>query len=369
MSNQTANTGVEIGSGDEQSSVESNCCETACRTSTNKDVTYYIKKLLTPWSAIALISASVFMLDRFAFSEFFTIASASFIATLPFIVFAVLMIAYLKSTGAESLVAKAFDGRENRMILLAAVFGGLAPFCSCEVIPFISGLLAIGIPLPAVMAFWLSSPLIDPPALIITASALGWPFAIGKSIIAVGLGLLGGFGIKALMRHSSFASPLKSTPLVGTCCTAITSSGVQWRFWEESQRRQTFIEQMKENIVFLVKWLMFAYVLEALLILYIPAEVISQIVGGDGLFSVIVGAAVGMPAYLNGYAAPALIAGFINQGMTTGAAMAFMTAGAISSIPAMTAVWSLVKKEVFIAYLTIGFVGSVLFGWVFGVLI
>ena len=45
----------------------------------------------------------------------------------------------------------------SRMILL----GALAPFCSCEVIPFISALLAVGAPLSAVMAFWLASPLMD----------------------------------------------------------------------------------------------------------------------------------------------------------------------------------------------------------------
>jgi uncharacterized membrane protein YraQ (UPF0718 family) len=68
---------------------------------------------------------------------------------------------------------------------------------------------------------------------------------------------------------------------------------------------------------------------------------------------------------LNGYAAPALVAGFVDQGMSAGAAMAFMTAGAISSIPAMTAVWSLVKRPVFFTYLGLGFTGSVLFGWLF----
>ena len=58
--------------------------------------------------------------------------------TAPYMLFAVLLIAGLKATGAETLVAHAFKGRENRMIVLAALIGGLAPFCSCEVIPFIA---------------------------------------------------------------------------------------------------------------------------------------------------------------------------------------------------------------------------------------
>ena len=72
-----------------------------------------------------------------------------------------------------------------------------------------------------------------------------------------------------------------------------------------------------------------------------------------------------MPAYLNGYVAPPLLAGLMTQGMTPGAAMAFMTAGAVSSIPAMTAVWSLVRKEVFAAYLGLGLGGAILAGIAF----
>ena len=49
--------------------------------------------------------------------------------------------------------------------------------------------------------------------------------------------------------------------------------------------------------------------------------------------------------------------------------MAFMVAGAISSIPAMTAVWSLVKKPVFVAYLGFGVGGAILFGALFALVL
>ena len=55
-----------------------------------------------------------------------------------------IMIAMLKASGAERTLAKIFEGREYRMIVLAALFGGLAPFCSCEVVPFVAGLIAAG---------------------------------------------------------------------------------------------------------------------------------------------------------------------------------------------------------------------------------
>ena len=251
------------------------------------------------------------------------------------------------------------------MIVLAALLGGLAPFCSCEVIPFIAGLLALGAPLSAVMAFWLSSPLIDPPTLLITAGALGWPYAVGKALAAVGLGLFGGFILKYVLKAGAFSDPLRARKTGGGCRPDPLSGTPAWRFWREDDRRETFRLQFLDNAAFLVKWLALAYVLEALLVRYVPASLIAGAVGGEGIVPIAVAALVGMPAYLNSYVAPPLLAGLIDQGMSAGAAMAFMIAGAVSSIPAMAAVWSLVRAPVFAAYLGIGLLGAILSGLVF----
>jgi len=325
--------------------------------------------LLTPWTITLAAPLLVAVLDPGRLGEVLSIATGAFAGTLPYIAVAVLLIAGLKASGAESLVAKAFQGRENRMIVLAALFGGLAPFCSCQVIPFIAGLLAVGAPLPAVMAFWLSSPLIDPPTLLITAGALGWDFAIGKAIAAVGLGLFGGFAMRAAIAGGRFADPLKPRSGGGCGCGKSPFSGTPvWRFWREDKRMEMFRSEAAANALFLVKWLALAYVLEALLILYVPASMVAGLVGGEGLLPIGIAALVGMPAYLNSYVAPPLLAGLTEQGMSAGAAMAFMVAGAVSSVPAMAAVWSLVRREVFAAYLGLGIAGAILAGVAFQII-
>ena len=322
--------------------------------------------LTSPWAVIVLALLAVAILDMAHFPDVVSFAARAFLSTLPYIAFAVLLIAGLKAAGAESVIAEAFKGRETRMIVMAALFGGLAPFCSCEVIPFIAGLLALGAPLPAVMAFWLSSPLIDPPTLLITAAALGWPFAIGKAVIAVALGLSGGFAIKAAMHAGWFADPLKTVRQSRCGCGPDPFSGKPvWRFWGDANRRTTFRSELVSNGMFLVKWLALAYVLEALLVTYVPAEMIAGVVGGEGVVPIGIAALVGMPAYLNSYVAPPLLAGLMEQGMSNGAAMSFMIAGAVSSIPAMAAVWSLVRKPVFAAYLGLGVSGAIVSGIVF----
>ena len=316
------------------------------------------------WLASALIVLTVAIVDTPRVADVTGFALRALLGTLPFIAFAVFAIAYLKATGAENLLAKAFTGNPTRMIIMAALLGGLSPFCSCEVIPFIAALLAVGAPLAAVMAFWLASPLMDPAMFAITTGAITLDFAIAKTFAAVALGLFGGFGTLLLSRTPIFTDPLREKPAVGGCCgvKAPFSATPVWRFWNVPERRQIFRNAGLENGVFLLKWLTLAYVIEGLMVYYMPADFIANILGGGGVGTILLGAFVGMPAYLNGYAAAPLIGDLLDQGMAPGAAMSFMIAGGVSSIPAALAVWALVKPRIFAAYLSFALVGSVLAG-------
>ncbi len=321
------------------------------------------------WAVSAGLLLLVALLDWPQFGETVRFAAGALLHTAPFILFAVFAVAYLKASGAETLLAKAFEGRETRMIVLAALLGGLSPFCSCEVIPFIAALLAVGAPLSAVMAFWLASPLMDPAMFAITAGTLGWGFAVAKTLAAVGLGLMGGFGAKLLADSPVFRDPLREKPQVGGCCGVKKpfSGKPVWKFWSEGERVETFRNTGLENLLFLVKWLTLAYIIEALMLHYVPADMIAGVLGGTGVMPVILGALVGAPAYLNGYAAVPLVDALLAQGMAQGAAMSFVIAGGVSCIPAAIAVWALVKPRVFAAYLGIALLGAVIAGLAWGI--
>ncbi len=316
------------------------------------------------WAAIVVILVLLALLDPPQLVPSLRFAAQALLNTAPFILFAILAIGYLKATGAESLLAKAFEGRETRMIVFAAMLGGLSPFCSCEVIPFIAALLAVGAPLSAVMAFWLASPLMDPAMFLITAGTLGTGFAVAKTAAAVALGMMGGFVTRLAAGSAIFADPLREKPQVGGCCGVKKPFSGQpvWRFWTDAPRRDTFRAAVLENAAFLLKWLALAYVVESLMLAYVPAEWIAGVLGGSGLMPIVLGAFVGAPAYLNGYAAVPLVDALLAQGMANGAAMSFVIAGGVSSIPAAIAVWALVKPRVFGAYLGFAVTGAVLAG-------
>ncbi|MGY6411254.1 MAG: permease [Alkalilacustris sp.] len=314
---------------------------------------------------IAAIFAALAVLDAARVLPIAEFAVTAFGRTAPILIFAVLAIAYVKAAGVETLVGRAFQGREVPMIVMAALVGSLSPFCSCQVIPFIAALLAVGAPLSAVMAFWLSSPLMDPAMFVLTGGVLGLDFAIAKTLFAVAIGLMGGFTVRALAGGAVFADPLKQDLAPRTCCGKVKNpfqGQPEYRFWRDPARRGVFAHTAGENAFFLGKWLALAYTIEALMVTYVPAEAIARFLGGEGITPILTGALLGAPAYLNGYAAVPLMAALLEQGMANGAAMSFVVAGGMSSIPAAIAVWALVKPRVFAAYLGFAFVGAMLSG-------
>ena len=98
------------------------------------------------------------------------------------------------------------------------------------------------------------------------------------------------------------------------------------------------------------------------MVAYVPAEAIAQYLGGDSLWAIPAAVIVGVPAYLNGYAAIPTVGALVDLGMQPGAGLAFMVAGGVTSIPAAMAVFALVKRPVFLWYLTLGLSGSLVAG-------
>lgn len=323
------------------------------------------------WIATGAVLAALAIFDRAQIPLSIAFAAAQFGAVLPFLGGAIALAAYAKASSADRLIARAFSGHVIVMIMVAALLGGLSPFCSCGVIPLIAAMLTMGVPLPAVMAFWLSSPLMDPSMFLLTAGTLGMTFAIAKTMTAIGVGLLGGFVVLGLKNTSLFVNPLKPGIDDGGCAASALHSTkpIHWTFWNDAGRRSVFASELGRSFMFLGKWLILAFLLESLMLTYIPAEVIAHSLGSGGLTGIILAALVGIPAYLNGYAALPLMSGLVNAGMDPGAAMAFLIAGGVSSIPAAIAVFALVRLPVFFAYIVIAFVGAVLAGVLFAMVI
>lgn len=320
------------------------------------------------WIAIAaiLVALAIAVPHQAVASLTFTAKAAW--GVLPFFLVSIVLAAYAKASGAENLIARAFTGRIALMVLFASLMGALSPFCSCGVIPVIAALLASGVPLAPVMAFWLASPLMDPSMFFLTAGVLGFPFAIAKTLAAIGVGLLGGFGILALHRAGLLTGPaLRDGVGNGGCAGARIRNpkAVEWQFWNEPARREAFTGNALSNALFLGKWLLLAFTLESLMVAYVSGDFVARIAGDGGVLSIAAATLVGIPSYLNGNAALPLVAGLMAKGMAPGAAMAFLIGGGVTSIPAALAVWAVTPRKVFAVYLGLAVLGALLAGIVF----
>ena len=311
---------------------------------------------------LALVGLGV--LDPAQLPESVRFVAGALAGIAPFLVLAVAIAAFASASGADRLIARAFSGSPGRTIVLASVVGALSPFCSCGVIPLIAAMLRAGVPLAPVMAFWLASPVMDPEMFVLTAAGVGLGFAGAKTVAAVGMGLAGGVVVRALERAGGPRDPLADAarPGCGAGFDPRAPVSVRWRFWEETGRRDRFVRDSLGTGGFLLKWLTVAFLAESLMMAYVPAESVAAVVGGGSAIAIPLAAVVGVPAYMNGYAAIPLISGLLEMGMSNGAALAFATAGAVSCIPAAIAVWALVRRSVFVLYLALGLGGAMLAG-------
>jgi uncharacterized membrane protein YraQ (UPF0718 family) len=321
--------------------------------------------------AIIAIFALTALFDQARLLPMTSFVAQAIAGIAPFLLAAVAIAAYAKASGADNLIADVFRGNAVTMIALAALFGGLSPFCSCGVIPLVAALLAMGVPLAAVMAFWIASPLMDPTMFFVTASVMGLPFAIGKTIAAIGIGAAGGYLTLALGRSGWLADPLRPGIGDGGCAggRVRTRKPTYWAFWQEAERRGLFTREFGRVTLFLARWMTLAFTLEFLMTAHIPAAMIEAALGSGNAFAIPTAVIVGIPAYLNGYAALGLVSGLVEGGMASGAAMAFLLAGGVTSIPAAIAVWALARPPVFALYIAIAVTGALVSGLLFQLVI
>ena len=242
------------------------------------------------------------------------------------------------------------NGRQVRAVAIASLVGAITPVCGLGMLPLIATLMRRGLPLAPIMAFWIASPVTDPSMFLITASIIGIPFAVAKTVSALGIGLLAG-GVTGFLPGYRNAGPELMRP----------ETLAQYECEEEQPR---FWPAVWSSTRPMIRWLAFALVLEVFLQRLVPEMWVTSLFGTDTGFSVPLAAVVGAPMYLDGYAALPLISGLMDKGMSFGAALALMISGAAISLYSAVAVAALVRVRVFILYIVLALFGACLAGYI-----
>lgn len=319
------------------------------------------------WGAFLLLLAGVGL----AWPEHATNAARfvvwGLIVVAPIVIPGIVLAAWIIASGADIHIASAFEGRTLRTVLAASLIGAITPVCGVTVLPLMAGLLAAGVPLAPIMAFWLSSPITDPAMLATTAATLGLSFAIGKTVAAFGLGVFGG-AITGLFAKTPWAMNALRDNRLARQLSAARCGGDQpfdpW-VWRSAPRRRSFNRQFRATTRLILICLIPAFAAEYALNAALTPGALATYVGEDKWWAIPAAVFVGAPAYIDGYAALPLARGLIDNGMSKGAAMAFLVSGGVVSIWGAMAIAPVLKLKPFMLYLLLAVLGSLGAGYVF----
>lgn len=232
-------------------------------------------------------------------------------------------------------------------IVAASFLGIVSPLCMYGTIPVAAAFSKKGVPDHVLAAFMMSSILLNP-QLMIYSAALGREMLMLRFIASALIGIMAGCLLrfsrhqKAVFDFTSFDGPVNRD----------LSSNLWIRFGKNLGR----------NIKATGPYFLVGIGLTAAFQRYVPQESFSGLfVRNEGL-GVLYAATLGVPVYVCGGGTIPLLMEWLQRGLSTGAAVAFMITGPATKFTNLGAVKMVLGKKNFARYI----VYTILLAWIFG---
>lgn len=282
-----------------------------------------------------------------------------------YFILAVLVAALIKTFKLDKKIRKALVKAGPWSIPLATATGLVSPLCSCGILPVAASLMVAGVPTAPVMALLITSPVMSPDAFVLTYGVLGPQMAWGKMAGAAAMGLGLGYLVHFMSARGHMpANPWKPGGRLGEHhCVDPHDPDDPRRGLSVTINRWRYFGLMVRDMSWTIgRFLLLAFVLEALLVTFVRSDLVRLLVGRPSAASVLLAVAVGLPIPLQQVAAVPVLRGLLDLGTNPGAAMALLMTGPVTSIPAVVFLSGMVDKKLLWAYMAIGIVGSLAIG-------
>lgn len=239
--------------------------------------------------------------------------------------------------------------------IMAALLGTITPFCSCSSIPLFIGFTSSGLPIGVTFSFLISSPLVDLASVILLASIFNWNIALAYVIVGLVLAVIGGIIISKANMEKYIEDFILKNKMANAEPEKLT----------RSERIKFSKDQVKD--VFSRVWL---YVLigvgiGAAIHNWIPEEIISNLLGKNNWWSVLVATLLGAPMYADIFGTLPIAEALVKKGVGLGTALAFMMSVTALSLPSMIMLKKVVKMPLLILFTSIVMIGIIMIGYLF----
>jgi len=233
-------------------------------------------------------------------------------------------------------------------VLKAVAIGIPLPLCSCGVIPAGIGLKRDGASSGSAVGFLIATPQTGLDSIFVSASMLGWPFAILKVVAALVSGLAGGL----IVESSEKAAATPESPIPAA----------------HDAPRRTFRSGWLQAVDILRSiwgWLAFGILISAALTTFLPANALGSVFGDAPLLAMLAALAISLPLYVCATGSVPIAAALVASGLPLGAALVFLMAGPATNVATIGAVRRTFGGQTTLIYLGTIIVGSMAFGLLF----
>jgi uncharacterized membrane protein YraQ (UPF0718 family)/copper chaperone CopZ len=254
----------------------------------------------------------------------------------------------------KGFVHRGLNRPDMRSTARASLIGVPLPLCSCGVIPTALGLRNEGASKGATTAFLISTPQTGVDSLLVSASFLGWPFALFKLAAAFATGLTGGGLVNLFTRADD-----DTREASGNGDDERANGGI-----EEVLRYGLF-----DLLAAIDLWIIAGVVAAALITTFIPPDFLAGQTWSQGIGGMLLVLAISIPLYVCTTGSVPIAASLIAAGMPAGSALVFLMAGPATNVATLGAVYRALGARVLAVYLGTVIFMSILLGLSFDFLL
>lgn len=257
----------------------------------------------------------------------------------------------------RALLAGRAEGIGN---VAAAVLGVFTPFCSCSAVPLFVGFVSAGIPLGVTFSFLIAAPMVNEVALGLLFALLGWKVAVTYLAFGLGVAIVAGWTIGRLHLEGWLEEWVRNVRSGQADMEAQTPTIID--------RIKAGIEAVKDIVGKVWMWILAGIAAGAFIHGYVPADMLSAIMGRDAWWSVPAAVLLGVPMYSNAAGIIPVIEALLNKGAALGTTLAFMMSVIALSVPEMIILRKVLSLKLIAVFVAVVASGILAVGFIFNIL-
>jgi len=240
---------------------------------------------------------------------------------------------------------------------IAALLGTVTPFCSCSSIPLFIGFTSAGLPLGVTFSFLISSPMVDLGSLLLLMSIFGAKVAIVYVLIGLVIAVIGGSLIERLHMEKHVESFILSSSSIDIESPELT----------KKERLIYAKDQMLSTFKKVFPYILIGVGIGAIIHNWIPEEWVSNVLGSNNPFGVVLATLIGVPMYADIFGTIPIAEALFYKGAQLGTILSFMMAVTTLSLPSMIMLRKAVKPKLLALFIAICTIGIMIVGYLFNI--